>query len=404
MPSLSVVIPPAGLLGLLLISSCTGGGPSDAPPNDAGDNGAEGEGEGEQPAEGEGEGEQPVEGEGEQPAEGEGEQPAEGEGEACARAPLCGDVTPSASLLLAGNGVSEPSVTVDGGAPITVAQTTRATVESLLGTGTSDGDNAFRQAYCAAGLLVQYVDSDGDFDAASSNGAATDRVARILTLPGARASMTGEYTVGMPAPALASDEVAHPAAEGTIRFAPTRGTEAILDANGAVAGLVLYRTQDSDRWALPLGLRSGSQSVGALDVARAGGSTFNQADTILGRDWDAEGDLEVDGIRIRVRVYAALGLRLAGVCKFSISAGWNCNDPSSAVQTVTISAPYLGRDDALGIGSMRSDFEAVLGASDGTDDNGVTTYGGDGGLGVIYVEDSACNARAAALVLGYSPP
>jgi hypothetical protein len=336
------------------------------------------------------------EGEGEALGEGEGEEPGEGEGEAdpCPLADVCAGVVPSGSLTFGNGGVVDVA-----GAALAVGTTRRADVEVALGSGTPDAENPFRVTYCSRGVSVQYVDGDGTIEQAPSP-TGSDVLARVLTLPGAAASAANGAQIGEPPPnATPTARVAVGAGE-MLFFAPA-GLSVLLDDAGDVVQLTAYRAQDRDIWTLPLVLRSDEQSLGG--VAR--GATFAELADVLGDAPDATGVVTLSRgagqVFVQVRIWASAGIRVAGLCD-----GGVCNE-STEISSITVSPPFLGRDQALGIGSTRAEVDAAVGTTGSLDGN-VVVYGepdlfgfGDPALGVVFVQDTQCVERAAAFVMNY---
>ena len=127
---------------------------------------------------------------------------------------------------------------------------------------------------------------------------------------------------------------------------------------------------------------------------------------LLGSAFDTTGVLTIAGrfgsVDVQVRIWAAAGIRVAG-------AGDGACGENTAISSITLSPPFLGKDGTVGIGSTRAEVEADVGA--GTVSGDVVVYGdedpfglGDPALGVVYVEDTQCVERAAALVFNYFDP
>jgi hypothetical protein len=359
-------------------------------------NGGEGEsgGEGEGAAAGEGEGEG-VGGEGEGEGVG-GEGEGEGNSQCPPPAPTCTTAPTSSLQLNAATASSEASLVADNGAPIVVGST-RATVEGAIGQGVKDQNNAFHVDYCSGGFQIQYVDGDGVFDQASSAGAATDVVARIVTLAGA--------TVAVP---NVTSDVTYTAGADAVDIASAQGIEQVLDATDAIVTAVAFKKQPSAApFTATFVATANGQSISGLQVGQA---TFANVKTTLGAAFDADGQSQIStpfgNITIRTLIYASTGIRVAGLC-----SGTDCSDGSVTLNTIVLSPPFGGKDaNNLTLGSAESDFDAAnLGAKSGPDANGVTIYGttgiGNSPTGVVYVQDStsaACTERAAAIILGYT--
>jgi hypothetical protein len=374
------------------------GAPIDDPDNDV----IVGEGEGEQG--GEGEGEQIGEGEGEE-GEGEGEQVGEGEGEGegeeeppdpCPLASACTSA-PTLDVVFSSSGAN-PTVTVDGGTAIAIGNTRSAAASVLTPSAITDAGNPYRTRSCASGLQVQYVDMDGVYDALTAK--QSDAVARIIAGPEAHATY-GDVIIGEPLPAGTAGSRTD-ITGGAVIFQASEGMEILVDDDDTVVGLVAYKPQTSDKWTLALNLTPTGGSLGSLTT---GSSTFADAASVLGTAYDSQGvaTVEVSFFTqdVFIRTWAALGVRLAGLCDGS------CSNPNSiTISSITVTPPFLGKDGAVGLGAPRADVDDLLGVNGNEDDNGITVYGpsdlGDSPLGVAYMTDTQCEDRAATFIVGYA--
>jgi len=281
-----------------------------------------------------------------------------------------------------------------------VGTSTRADVEAAIGTGLADAVNPFRVTYCGLAARVEYVDADGAI-ALTGAAAATDRVARVLTLNGASAAALGVSIGAAPPDTAATATVT--VGDGDIRFYAADGLS-LLSAGGLVTQITAFRPQDRDVWTIPLTLASDEQSLQNVDRD----STFGDAAALLGTAHDAQGVIAVGGIvgNVLVRIWASAGVRIAGRC------GSNCaNADATGIDSITLSPPFLGKDAGVGIGSSRAEVEADVGTGEGPDSNNVVVYGdedplgfNDPALGVVYVQDTQCVERAAALIFNYNNP
>lgn len=309
----------------------------------------------------------------------------------CTVANPCASVAPTGTVTFGQGGV----VTLAGGS-ITLGQSSRAQVEALLGPGLVDDDNPWRAHYCAAGVRLQYVDADGTLST-SPSASSQDKVARVLTLAGVTASaQSPSATLGAAAPSSSPTAVV-PVGSGAVRYYGPEGISLGVDGDGQVTQIGAFRAQDRDVWTLPLTLRADGQELSTL----ARGSSFADATAILGDDWDGTGEINLGFLRYQARVWYAAGVRIVGRCATS-----GC-DEQTTISSFTLSPPFGGTDDGIGIGSSRAQLEAHLGET-GTDEGDIVYYGtssatGDA-LGVVYVKDADCVEYAAGFVFNYFNP
>ena len=364
----------AVLLSLpLALSACPGGT-------------AEGEGEGD---EGEGEEGEGDEGEGEEGEGDVGEGEGEGEGDACPLVDPCAGVLVDADAVTFGTG----AVTV-GGTTFTVGTTTRAEVNTALGEGVADVANAFRVTHCPNRLVFQYVDADGALTTEPA-AAGADVLSRVLTLADSTATATNGAAIGGAVPDGIPTASA-PVGDGEIRFFGPGGLQLLVDSSGDVAQLGAFLPQTANAWTLPITLESDDQALSTL----VKGSTFAEANALLGDAFDANGVVDAGGFigNVQVRIWSSSGVRIAGLCGRD-----PCSD-TTEISSITLSPPFFGKDGSVGIGATRAEVELDVGT--GTEDGNVIVYGdssgfGDPALGVIYVQDTDCVERAAAFIFGY---
>ncbi|MFZ9890008.1 MAG: hypothetical protein ACO3JL_21130, partial [Myxococcota bacterium] len=303
----------------------------------------------------------------------------------------CAGVSPTGTVSFGTNGV----VTFSGGT-LTLGQSSRAQVEALLGAGLNDDDNPWRTHYCAAGVRIQYVDADGSLST-SPSASQQDKVARVLTLAGSDATaQTPSASIGAAAPSAAPTAVIA-VGDGEVRYFGPQGIALGVGSDGKVTQISAFRVQDRDVWTLPLVLSADGQKLSTLQR----GSTFADAVAVLGDGWDGTGEINLGFLRYQARVWYAAGVRIVGRCATS-----GC-DEQTPISSFTLTPPFGGADEGIGIGATRGELEAHLGES-GTDDGDVVVYGqssasGDA-LGVIYVKDTDCVEYVAGFVFNYFNP
>jgi hypothetical protein len=332
----------------------------------------------------------------------------------------CGPVDPCDGVVADGtaltfNGGAAPTVNV-GANVFTIGVDTRAAVEAVLGTGVASTTTAYRVYYCDKGLVFSYVDdqSAGVMDG-TANGA--DGLARVSATSNANASTSEGAAIGD----LRTDALADMGAETSSSYTVPgdSGGQAdffynvglsFLSLNGTVAGITAARPLGADHFGLVLDLAGSKLGAGGTEVVAdfpllRAGTAFSALDAKLGTAFDVEGDLTSGGNTYFLRIYAAAGIRFAGLCDGTDCSGAN-------IQSIVLSSPFLGKDsNGIGLGSTRAEVEALYTVdsvqTDATSGAEMTVYEGDGlvvgnlKFGVIYAENSSCVERVAALVLNY---
>lgn len=290
-------------------------------------------------------------------------------------------------------------------ATLVVGQATRADVEAAFGAAVTT-DNPFRGWHCAHGIRVEYVD-DLSGDEFEGNGSAGDVVARVITLPGVELSNGYGVTPGQSrsdAQAALTDPVSVDLDGAGFDASASDGLSVVSDASGAVTAVALFKPQAAGAWDLAVDVPGAAVGTGATLVEV--GDALESADAALGTGWDAQGIVEINAaVRVLVRVYASYGIRLAALCPVF---GGSCDASSADVQQIILSPPFVGvTAGGLGLGDAEGEFTTAFGAGEpSSESEDLLMYTATGGeaLGVAYVRDSACERRAAALVLNYTEP
>ncbi len=294
-----------------------------------------------------------------------------------------------------------------GAASLAVGAATRADVDAAFGAAVST-DNPFRSWHCSHGVRVEYVDdlAGADFEGGAS---AADVVARVVTLDGVNLTNDTGVVPGdtrTSAQAALTSPVSVDLAGIGFDASASDGQSVTSDAGGLVTAVALFAPQTSARWDLPIDIAGAA--IGAAPAELAVGDDLDVADGVLGSAYEAQGivavDIGITDLDFLVRIYAAFGVRVVARCPLSGSC-----DPSNAeVQQIILSPPFVGSSSGgLGIGSAEPAFVTALGAGEvSSESDDLMKYEGGGGepLGVAYITDSACERRAAALLLNYSDP
>ena len=222
----------------------------------------------------------------------------------------------------------------------------------------------------------------------------------MLSLDGATATGLGT-AIGQAPPAAASTATVA-ITGGEIRFHGPDGLSALM-VDGRVSQFTAFKPQTTNNWTIPLTLEDNDQKLGTLTR----GSTFAAAATLLGSAHDATGQVVVASpigpITAQVRIWASAGIRIVGTCLGACSE-------STAITSITLSPPFLGKDGTVGIGASRADLELDVGDPENggaPDSAGVVVYKGAGrtpALGGVFAEGSACVERVGGFVFGYVNP
>jgi hypothetical protein len=298
---------------------------------------------------------------------------------------------------------STPSLQTPGG-QVSIGTSDRSDVEAVLGAGVSVEGNEFRVNYCSDGVRIDYVAhvNNGVFADGSSQ---SDRVARIVTLPNSNVVTNANISIGDSRAAALSATTGVPttyeSGSATFDFYGALGLQ-FVSSGGGVTRLVLFKPQAVDGWGNSVDLLNGSLAslTNASDTLVLDSDDFGDVSDFFGDNFDAEGIYEVqEGIvtvKIWIRIYAAFGLRFAGVCSLFGSC-----DPNTDISSIVISDPFAGVDDnGLGLGSTRQDIEAEIG-SGSEEEPGFYVYDSQKDLGVYYMESANCEETAASFVLNY---
>ena len=315
---------------------------------------------------------------------------------------LCADDVISEARALrfqyaGGGGGGIPGAVIVGDDPSSsiAPGSTRGDVKRLLGAVGDAVDSPFTRAYCASGLVIDYVRSP--LRLADSLGRESDQVARIRSVGVRAATMDCALVVGLPwtATSLRGSAPAtfYPARDGGDDFAYYEdvGLE-LARKNDVIESIAAYvgGTREPRGTALHLGpdaLALGSLTIGSTHIEVANGELggFTSIDSQLDVPTSA-GDQT-----LKYRQYRQYGIQLAEPC----------HGPCSGLSTIVVTEPFHGVDaHGVGVGSERADVEAALGAPTGRDHEGVTPYGER--IGVVYGRSRAdCRERARAIVIGY---
>jgi hypothetical protein len=342
-----------------------------------------------------------------------GNPPTSDGGSSCPSLNPCNGITADGTTL-SFTGGANPSVDV-GGVGVTIGTSTRAQVEGALGAGTTTSVNPFRTYYCDKAIAVSYVD---DVVSQAFQGAvsASDVVAKVSTLEGAVASTAQGAAVGETRTAALADMSGETSANYTVSAATNTQADlfyqiglSLLSSDGDVISMTAATPLGADHYGLAMDLLD--QEVGSISASVLDGTSFSSLDGILGTGYDADGFLDsaVSGASadVRVRIYANAGIRLAGLCDSGAPA---CAD--SKVSNIVLTSPFMGTDNnGIGLGSTKSEIEAqyTLDSTETDAQTGQTLhiYEGAGGIlldrffGVLYIQGSDCEERAAAFVLNY---
>jgi len=299
---------------------------------------------------------------------------------------------------------------------------TRADVLTAMGAAaeTAAAFNAFAVIYCAEGLVLYFADDLSASGTAAHEGelSPTDRLYKITAF----GNFNGATDTGT---ALALGDTATEAttALGTADFTGSGASVAgatgeyrfwyaghsVLLIGGAVETMSVHAPQT------PIGtlddaINFSTSTIGAVSVSNilvaqipiATGSSLTQIRSAFGSAPEADGDMTITigslPINVVVLSYSVLGLRFSG------PASQTQSGDSRKVYTAVLTAPFQGKDGAIGIGSARADIEARFGAAtaDAPDSEGRVLYRYNTGsrrTGVYYVWDGACVQRAAVFIV-----
>ena len=325
-----------------------------------------------------------------------------GNPEACT-SNICEEITIIGSPLVL-NGNANPWFEYNGDT-ISVGTSRRSDVESALGSGTPFGENEFRIIYCTLGIRIEYVAADQTGNI-SENTSSNDKVARIVTLSNSNAQTDDGSTIGD----LRSEVIANQSGASyesyqrgayTFDFYGSSGLQYVFRDDSLVS-IALFRPQSVDGWGLGMDLMEAQiLSADGQDVLlETGSSDFNDVSDVLGSGFDSEGVFEIQQgiatIRVWIRVYAAFGLRFAGICSLFGSC-----DEDAELSSIVVSSPFMGVDaNGLGLGSSREEVEASVGEGN-EEEPSFYVYSGQNDLGVYYSEDLECEEAASSFLLDY---
>jgi hypothetical protein len=198
--------------------------------------------------------------------------------------------------------------------------------------------------------------------------------------------------------------VPFPLIVGGFDVSSAEGMSFTSNAAGNVTLVALFKPQPSTRWGLDINIENASITDGSTTLAR--GNAISAADAFLGTAFDAEGTVAVPvgsiTLNVWVRIYAAYGIRLVGLCPFVGS----CTASSADIDQIILSPPFVGQSgDSVRVGSTRAAVESVYPSFTTTDTDGLLEYtAGSRTFGVAYLQDGECTEIAVSLLLNYPEP
>lgn len=286
--------------------------------------------------------------------------------------------------------------------------------------------NAFAKIYCAEGLIFYFADvlgdvnADGGIDASVGVLSDDDVLYKITAFDNFAGSTDSSPALNIGSP-LADVETALPApdvsgavmtiegGDGQLRY--HNSGDVVILQNQSLSSISVFAPQQAGSFAANLDFAGGQ--IGGANVSNTeflglpvpSGSSISQIKTAIGPNPEALGDLNLNvsgsDAAFFVVSYSVLGLRFSAYASQTSSF----TGDNRKAMTAIISPPFQGQDNnGLGIGSSRSDIEAVFGSSyaNSVSDSGAVMYKyttGSRKTGVVYAQDSSCAERAVMFVV-----
>ena len=286
--------------------------------------------------------------------------------------------------------------------------------------------NAFATVYCTEGLIFYFADALGDTNAdggidASVGVLSDDDVLYKITAFGHFAgssdsspalsigSSAADVNTALPNPDVTGLVLTLDGSDGRLRY--HRSGDAVVLVDQSLNNISIFAPQQAGSFAASIDFSAGQ--IGATTVSYSefmgvpvpSGSSISQIKTALGAHPEALGDLNLlvsgQDVAFFVVSYSVLGLRFSGYA--SQTSSFTGDDRKA--MTAVISPPFQGQDsNGLGIGSSRSDIEAVFGTSYGqtSSDSGAIMFKyhtGSRKTAVVYAQDANCVERAVMFVV-----
>ncbi len=286
--------------------------------------------------------------------------------------------------------------------------------------------NTFAKVYCAEGLIFYFADTLGDTEADGGIGAnvgvlSDDDVLYKMTAFGNFAGSTdtspalslgnslSDVGSALPAADVSGALMGLDGSDGQLLYHHSGDAEVLRDQ--ALSSLSVFAPQQAGSMDADIDFAAGQ--IGAVTVSYTEvfgapvptGSSISQIKSAVGANPEALGDINVsisgNPLAFFVVSYSVLGLRFSG---YASLAQQGAGDERKAM-TAFITPPFQGHDsNGIGIGSSRSEVEAVFGSSTGESisDSGTVMYKyqtGSRKTGVVYARDAGCIERAVTFVV-----